>query len=343
MQARYRELSGFEADDASDIGIRLKVLAEQVALLYGEAERLRGQVFPQSSTGEFLELHAQARGIARKPAVAATGMIRFRREIAPANDIPITEGVICATRQTPQLRFETTEAGVLPAGSLMVDISAICMTAGSIGNVAAGSVCVPVAGATGISHVENIGPFSGGVDGEGDDELRGRLLESYKNISNGTNRAFYYDLAMSFDGVDSVNVIPRRRGRGTVDVVVAASSGPAGIIDALVLEFAEKKEVNVDVAVLSAVVVHRDFGLEDAPGADYNYQAVEEKALLAAAAYVSGLKVGEPLLLARLGSAVLAAEGVDNYKITGLSGDVTPAVTEVIRPGSITITRMATG
>ena len=339
MRSRYLELTGFDADSASDIGIRLKVLAQQAALLYERAEELESQVFPQTSTGEYLGLHAQTRGITRKPPVAADGMLRFRREIAPAHDIPIPAGVICATRQSPGLRFETTQEGILRAGELFADVPAKCMTAGAIGNAAAGSVCVPVAGAVGISHVENPLPFSGGADGESDRELRERLLESYRNISNTTNRAFYYDLAMSMEGVESVNVIPRRRGRGTVDVVVAAAS-PESAIAALEADFAEKKEVNVDVSVYAASVVYRGFGLQIDPAPDHPYESVEENALEAALAYVSGLRVGEPLLLARLGNTLLMAEGVRNYRITGLASDITPAGTEVIRPGDITISRM---
>ena len=33
MQSRYEELTGMKADDASDIGVRLKILAEQLAML----------------------------------------------------------------------------------------------------------------------------------------------------------------------------------------------------------------------------------------------------------------------------------------------------------------------
>lgn len=34
MQQRYEELTGIPADEASDIGVRLRILAEQLELLY---------------------------------------------------------------------------------------------------------------------------------------------------------------------------------------------------------------------------------------------------------------------------------------------------------------------
>ncbi len=38
MQQRYEELTGIPADEASDIGIRLRILAEQLELLYQQLE-----------------------------------------------------------------------------------------------------------------------------------------------------------------------------------------------------------------------------------------------------------------------------------------------------------------
>lgn len=46
MQGRFQELAGFPADDASDIGIRLKVLAGELFSACTNLDWLKRQVFP---------------------------------------------------------------------------------------------------------------------------------------------------------------------------------------------------------------------------------------------------------------------------------------------------------
>lgn len=343
MTAKYRELAGFEPDDASDIGIRMKVLAEQVAEAYKAYAELGAQVFPQTSTGEYLELHARTRGLSRKPPVSAAGVLRLKREVPAVHSITIPRGVVCATCTDPQIRFETIEEVVLPAGETEIDAPARAVTPGRQGNCAAGSIRVMATAAPGMSSVENPEPFTGGVDGESDKALRARLLESYGHISNGTNRAFYYDLAMSNEKVVSANVLPRRRGRGTVDVVVDCAGDAADVVAELAAEYTVKKEVNVDVQVSAAVAAVQNVSVAVQPEEGHSFEIVAEQCRAAIAAYLASLPVGAPLYLAHLGRMLLDVEGVANYRLSGLSADVIPAAHQVICPGTITVTRLAAG
>lgn len=65
MQQRYEELTGIPADEASDIGVRLRILAEQLELLYQQLEEEKKQAFAQTATGLALEQHAQQKGLLR--------------------------------------------------------------------------------------------------------------------------------------------------------------------------------------------------------------------------------------------------------------------------------------
>lgn len=341
MQARYRELTGFDADSASDIGIRLKVLAEQVAQLYARVALLGEEVFPQSSTGENLDRHAQCRGLARKPAIAAEGALRFSREMPAVSDISIPAGVVCATRAEPQLCFETVEDAVIPAGGTEVQIPARAVEAGSGGNVAAGAVCLMITAAPGITAVTNPEPITGGVDEEGDDALRARLLDAYRNISNGTNAAYYYDLAMQQEGVASAAVLPRARGRGTVDVAVCGSGeGEAVAVAALQEQFERSKEVNVDVAVYAARRVMVAIAAQIAPAEGYDFDELTQACGAAVARHVAALGVGEPLLTARLTACLLETPGVYNARIAAPAADMWPGSGEVIRAGSCVVERL---
>ena len=121
MQDKYLELSGVSADSDSDTGIKMQALAAQVFSLYNKALWIKNQIFPQTATGEYLDMHAQTRGLARKPAKAASGVLRFFKETPAAFDINISAGTLCSDNSTG-VRYETTIDATLPAGELSDNI-----------------------------------------------------------------------------------------------------------------------------------------------------------------------------------------------------------------------------
>lgn len=340
MQETYRSLTGFDADGASDIGIRLRVLAEQVAGLYRRLEELGRQAFPQTGTGEALDRHAACRGLRRKAARQAEGVLRFARELPAPYDIPIGAGVVCATRPEPQLQFETAAGGVLPAGETWVELPARAAEAGEEGNVAPGAVCLMVSAASGISSVTNPAPFTGGADEEGDDALRERLLAAYRTISNGTNGAYYYDLALQNEAVSSAAVLPRVRGRGTVDVVVRCPAGAEEAVAVLRETMERAREINVDVAVRAAREQTVNLVLRVAPAEGAGFEMVCGRCREAAEAYLNALGVGQPLLISRLTARLLELDGVYNAAVKTPAGDVIPDGDAVLVPGAVTVERL---
>lgn len=331
MQKKYRELTGFDADAASDVGIRLRVLAAQAELLHRRIDGLGRQMFPQTAGGTALERHAACRGLARKPARAAEGLLRFTREVASGTDIPIVAGITCATRLEPQVRFETMQAGVLRAGKTAVEIPARALDPGTQGNVSVGAVCLMVSAAPGITGVSNHSPFAGGADEETDDVLRARLLEAYREISNGANAAFYYDIAMQYGKVRSAQVIPRARGRGTVDIAVHCKNAADTneVLPLLRQELRRRREIGVDVKVYSALRCDVDIRAEVAPQAGFEAAAVQDACLDALKSYMEALRVGEPLLVAHLVRRLLEVEGVHNARIAAPAADLIPGAGEI--------------
>ena len=73
MQQRYEELTGIPADEASDIGIRLRILAEQLELLYQQLEEEKKQAFAQTATVVGARTARTAEGIAAKKGGCGTG------------------------------------------------------------------------------------------------------------------------------------------------------------------------------------------------------------------------------------------------------------------------------
>ena len=219
MLETFRNETGGEPSGTSDLAVRLYAVAAQVHALYAQSEWVARQCFPQSAQGEYLDRHAQLRGLGRRAAARAEGSITFQTTAAAAAALSIPVGTVCMTAGL--VRFETVEEGTISAGSQSVTVRARAVEAGSGGNVAAGTIRTMAVAPVGVSSCTNAGAFTGGTDREEDEALRTRILETFRRMPNGANAAYYQQEAMSFEEVAAVSVLPRARGVGTVDVVVS--------------------------------------------------------------------------------------------------------------------------
>lgn len=316
MQDKFEALSGYRADDASDIGIRLKVLAGEIFSAGTYAQWLKLQMFPQTAQGVQLDYHAQLRSLARKGAETARGLLYFTVEKEAAADLLIPKGCICSTQGKNPLRFETTEDGTIKKGNKAIYIAAQAVKPGAQSNVLPGTVTMIVTPPAGVTDVINQSAFSGGADAESDDELRLRILEHIKNIPNGTNRAFYKNAAESFEGVHSAGVVPRGRGAGTVDIYLAGKASAAG--NALVKRVQEymdsAREINVDVKVLPAQISAVSIYAAVQVRGGYEFEQVEKLCKEAVRAYFDMLGVGEDVRLSDVGEAIYHVPGVLSYQ-----------------------------
>lgn len=315
MKSKFSSLAGFEADDASDIGIRLKVLAGEIYSLCNAMDWLKRQAFPQTAQGEQLDIHAVQRGLKRKQAVAAAGTLTFSRKTALWYDLQIPTGTVCSTIGDNPVRFITTQAAVLKTQQLSVTVPAQAQEGGRNGNAAVNTVTGMVTPPAGIETVANSVPFTGGADGETDDELRARLLQSYAAISNGTNAQFYREYALKHEGIQSVTVKPRAEGSGTVALYLAAKSAAPGaaVISQIQTELNRLREINVDIKVYPATIVELQILVYIKPENNCTIDAAKQAAIAAVQDYFSTLSVGEPVILARVGKAILNTGMVKNY------------------------------
>ena len=92
MLAVFRRETGAEASAASDLSVKLYAVAAEVYALYVQADWLARQVFPQTAEGIYLERHAALRGLERREAVRAEGVIRFCVDAASAADLSVPAG-----------------------------------------------------------------------------------------------------------------------------------------------------------------------------------------------------------------------------------------------------------
>lgn len=339
MQDKFKDLSGYSADEASDIGIRLKVLAGEIYSSYTNLEFIKTQMFPQTATGTYLDMHAMQRGLQRIGATKSSGTLTFSRAENILYDVTIPKGTVCATAQINGVRYVTLEDAYIASGQSSVSVPAESETAGSIANALKSAITVMVTPPAGISAVTNESAFVGGSDSESDDDLRQRLLYSYKNISNGSNCAFYRDIALGFDDVYSVSVINRPNGSGTVDIYVANNGAvlESNKMSEIQSKINSLKEINVNAQVKAPALVSVSITLNIVVKDGYDSNTVKANCEANIANYFSTLKIGQDVFLADIANVVYNTEGIINYQFTNFT-DRSISDVQLATLGTTTIT-----
>ena len=318
MVDTFQRETGMALAGDGDMAVRLYAVAAQLYALYVQADWVGRQCFPQTAQGDYLDKHAQLRGLERRAATAAVGVLSFETDHPPEADLSIPEGTVCMT--SAQVRARAVEPG---AG----------------GNAAVGTVRAMAVAPVGVSRCTNPEAFSGGLDAEGDESLRERVLETFRRMPNGANAAFYQQEALSFPEVAAATVVARPRGVGTVDVFLATAAGlpDSGLLEQVAAHLEERREIAVDVQVKAPEVRTVDVSVQVAarPGADFNTvrQAVES----AVRGWFDGRLLGQSVLRAQLGALIFGVEGVENYALTAPAADVAAAVDELPQLGTLTV------
>ena len=340
MMAVFAQQTGLEAGAAGDLAVRLYAVAAQVYSLYLQAEWTKRQCFPQTAEGEYLDLHAALRGVERKSAAPAKGTIRFSIPAAADSDRAIPAGTVCMTAGL--VRFETTEAAVLEAGELYADVPAQAVEPGTAGNAAAGTILTMAVAPAGVAVCSNPAAFSGGTDPEDDKSLRRRVLDTFRRLANGANAAYYEQTAMAFDQVAAVTVLPKERGVGTVDVIIATPEGtPSEALVAQVQQKLEKaREIAVDVEVSGPETETVNVTAQVKAAAGHTGTQVIADVKQAIQSWFTGERLSRPVLRAELGSVIYAVDGVENYAITAPAADVAAEAGTLPVLGTLTVTEM---
>ncbi len=337
----FAERVGFMPTEGSELSLRLSVYASQVFALMTQASWLETQMFPQTATGESLDRHAFLRGLTRQAGARAEGAVMFGIDTEAVSDLVVPAGTQCLTEGLT--RFETITEGVIPAGEQSVTIPARACEAGTAGNVHAGRVTLMNVPPVGVAWCLNPFPFVGGRDGEDDESLRVRVLESFYRLPNGANVGYYEREALRIDGVAAVNVLPRVNGRGTVGVFVATESGmpEEALCKAVRAHLDEMREIAVDVTVSAPEEVPVTVNVWVA--ADERLIAPEDKAAFLQtvearlAAYFTGRLLGQGLRRIELGHVLYNTPGVKNFRVLQPETDIPAMKGELVTLGGVDV------
>lgn len=340
LKTECQNRMGLAINDSGDMAIRLRAFAAQIFSLLVQQDYLYRQVFPQTASGENLDRHAELRGLERRQAVKAAGVIRFFLSEADSKNTTIPAGMSCTTDAGEE--FITTQPGTIAAGDLFCDVSAEAKTAGASGNVPAGSVTEMMLAPAGVAACTNPQDFYGGADAETDSGLRARTIASYRTLPNGANAAYYENTVLAVDGIAGVSVLPKNRGAGTVDVIISATDGLPSqeLINEVSARLDADREICVDILVSEPDTEEVDVTLSVLPEDGFTFDEVKPRVQEAITYFFNGTLLGKSVYMARLYSLVLAVEGVKNLKFTSPTEDVNIGAAVLPKLSSLTITEM---
>lgn len=184
-------------------------------------------MFPQWSTGQYLDYLAAMAQTERKPANYATAVLKIIGEPG----VTIGQGEVFATESAngvPSIEFATLESVEIgSAGKVEVTVQAL--TPGVDSNVNPGTIVLMSEPIKGITSVTNPKRASGGTAEESDDELRERILEAnaQMDVSYVGNNADYKRWAEEVPGIGTAIVVPEWNGPETVKIVCLDANGEA--------------------------------------------------------------------------------------------------------------------
>ncbi len=329
MKNNYIESSGNNFDEASEIAVRMKVMAGEIFNAYSSLEWLKRQMFASSASGEYLDYIARERGIERRQATKAKGVLTFSVEEASSDPILIPRGTVVVTPGSNPLRFYTTEDAVLPLMTMSVSVNAEAEVAGFAGNILAGINFLPVSVPAEIVQIRNNSRFVGGADTETDSSLRERIKDTYYCVPNGMNKAYYQQLAKKVEGVKKVGVVSFARGAGTINVYVSGNEDDISqaVVDEVAQVIQSEREINLDVQVFAAVKSPYNLNVTVKAKAGYTQNDVTELIAQAFEEYLSTIPMGGKLYLSSLGKYLLETGCIENYEFD-------MSMTNAIVPGS---------
>ncbi|QNO17935.1 baseplate J/gp47 family protein [Caproicibacterium amylolyticum] len=329
MNTAYEKQAGFVPDEASDTGVRFRVLAGEIYSLLTDLAWLKQSLLPQTAAGEQLDKLAQEQGLGRLQAAHAKGSVQFTAMGGSVVQAVLPAGTRCTTGGENPVLVETLEELQLPVeAGKTVSVQAQAVSAGAVGNVLAAAVTALTAANSFVSAVTNPQAFTGGRDAETDEQLRARLLQQDTQQNNGANPAFYRQLAEQQEGVFSASVQTATPAAGEVTVWLAGVG--AQVADSTVQQVQKvleaARELNVQVHVYPAKIVplKLSFVVQEKEG---QLKTVAQQAVRKAVQNsFSSLRVGETLCETQLYAQIYNTGAVQSVKL--LSNTTFPTASE---------------
>lgn len=174
---------------------------------------LAKQIIPTTADENYLIEYALYKGIARKPASKAEGLITL--DVAVQAEIP--EGTAFQHQQTG-LKFFTLETQTATVGKF--DVKVQCDKEGNIGNLSANTPVALTSSILGVKPNATIKLMNGGTDTESLSRLLSRLVQRVQYPPAGGAPHDYIRWANEVSGITRAWCYPRYKGGGTTGLAI---------------------------------------------------------------------------------------------------------------------------
>lgn len=290
-------------------------------------------IFPMYAYGEWLDYHAQMRGISRRPATASSGTLQLT--VTKNTNIPAGSQFSTASVDgQPSVVFETTQGKFnLPEGTTEVPVK--CTQTGTAGNVIAGTVIFKLSQLSGVTAVTNQEAITGGTEEEDDDSLRARIvsLDQSQSVSYVGSVADYKRWSLEVPGVGGVTVIPAQDDSGLVTLVITDSNGdPANeeicqnVYDYIMSPADPELRLtapNVKLSVIPPTLTELSISATVEVGTGSSLEAIKTAFIEAVQAYLDTARPDEEVRYTQIGKILAGISGVYDYDALTLNSGTT--------------------
>lgn len=317
----------------SMVKIFATVIAGAMHLLYGFLDWIAKQVFPDSAEEESLLRWGSIYGIERKQASFA----RFELEFSGANGTIIP--ALTLLKRSDDIEFETQGSDTVAAG--VATVTAICKTAGEIGNTEEEVTLNLVSPIAGLNPQATVGEIvETAVDQEDVEEYRTRVLNHLQEPPQGGTENDYVQWAKEVAGVTRAWCYPLNQGANTVGVAFVMDGKTPSIIPGvpdveLVQEHIdEKRPVTVEVTVFAP-----DENIVDFEISSLSPSTPEVRAAVTAELKDLFKRDGQPggtILISRVREAISTAAGELDHELVSPTVNIVSPAGELPLVGEIT-------
>ena len=309
-----------------------------------------------TSTGSQVDSFGADFSFTRLPATYSTGTVTYSRFsstgtalIQPGALVRTADGTVTfsVTTDITNSLWSTTLLGYLiPIGTSSATVPVVCTTAGTAGNIQAGSINLIVGAISGVDTVVNSAAYTNGIAAETDAAFKARFVNFINTRSMGTAAAVNYavtSVAQNItdsivEGYNPASVYTP--GSFTVYIDDGSGNPPSGTIATVSAAVNNTRALGIQYAVQgpSLITANIAFTLTVSAGTiKANILGPVEQTV---AAYVDSLPMGAPLPYSRVSAVIYGANaGISNVSgllINGGTADLGGGVSQVVRAGTVT-------
>ncbi len=323
-QEKVPTLTDFQV--GSVIRTMYESFAYEIGILYEQLNQVYLSAFIDSAEGSQLEMLVALLGIQRGLPDFAEGTVTFQRDLG-TDIIEIPVGTLVTTEdseKSPKKAYTTIESQIFPANSKTLDVKIQAVEPGEEQVTKEETINIMPLPVTGIKSVINKSPIQfTGKKTETDEELRKRAKIALISSGKASNIALENAL-LSQPSVKEVKLIERfnepDKKYGLVDIFVdGVDFSNETKVQSLKSQIDKVRAAGVFVRLQSAILVPIDavFKIEINPGikiSEMERKTIEKSVEESIIAYISQIKMGQPLLFSQLTRQILSVTNVYNIE-----------------------------